>query len=272
MADGPSSCSRSSRWRTCTPAAASWDEYIVESSHTTVAPPSGGLPLYGAEVANVLAHEGVLLKLHNSIANPWSRVAKRAFDLLVTGLGTIALLPLFAVLALLIRRDGGPAWYVHERIGKGGAAFGCLKFRSMAVGSEAALEEVLACDPAARREWALTHKLQDDPRVTGIGRFLRRTSLDELPQLFNVIRGEMSLVGPRPITRPELARYGEHQPFYLNMMPGITGLWQSSGRSSTSYEERVALDVWYSKNWSLWNDVVILVRTLPILFRREGAW
>ncbi|HDV2047428.1 TPA: sugar transferase, partial [Escherichia coli] len=156
----------------------------------------------------------------------------------------------------------GPAIYGHERIGKGGKPFKCLKFRSMVINSKEVLEELLLKDVNARKEWEETFKLKNDPRVTKIGAFLRRTSLDELPQLFNVLKGEMSLVGPRPIITAELERYNEEVDYYLLSKPGMTGLWQVSGRSDVDYETRVYLDAWYVKNWSMWNDIAILFKTI----------
>jgi exopolysaccharide production protein ExoY len=199
--------------------------------------------------------------------------AKRALD--VAGAGALLLLgaPVFLMLALMVRADGGPAFYAHERIGRGGRRFGCLKFRSMVVDSAARLEALLASDPAARAEWEATRKLRHDPRITWIGRFLRATSLDELPQLINVLRGDMSLVGPRPVVAAELAaHYGAAAEHYLAVRPGITGLWQVSGRSDTSYAQRVALDVRYAANPSLLEDVRILLRTPAAVLLRRGAY
>ncbi len=198
---------------------------------------------------------------------------KRALD--IAGAGALLLLgaPVFLLLALLVRADGGPAFYAHERVGRGGRRFGCLKFRSMVVDSAARLEALLASDPAARAEWEATRKLRHDPRITWIGRLLRATSLDELPQLINVLRGDMSLVGPRPVVAAELAaHYGAAAEHYLAVRPGITGLWQVSGRSDTSYAQRVALDVRYATNPSLLEDVRILLRTPAAVLLRRGAY
>ena len=198
--------------------------------------------------------------------------AKRALDVAIAGLALLMLAPLFAVVAFLVRRDGGSSFYAHTRIGQNGLGFGCLKFRSMRTDSQEALAHILATDPSARAEWAATRKLKDDPRVTRIGRFLRKTSLDELPQLFNVLRGEMSLVGPRPVTATELDQfYGAAAAHYMSVRPGITGLWQVSGRSDTSYAQRVALDVAYATQPSLWNDIKILARTPMVVLARKGA-
>lgn len=198
---------------------------------------------------------------------------KRALDIL--GAGTLLLLaaPVFLLLMLLVRADGGPALYAHERVGRGGRRFGCLKFRSMVTDSQARLDALLAADPEARAEWEATRKLRDDPRVTRTGRFLRATSLDELPQLINVLRGEMSLVGPRPVVAAELAaHYGAAAEDYLSVRPGITGLWQVSGRSETSYAARVALDAQYAANLSVWTDLGILLRTPVVVLSRRGAY
>jgi Undecaprenyl-phosphate galactose phosphotransferase WbaP len=199
-------------------------------------------------------------------------IAKRALDVIGAGLGLVLLSPFFLVVALLVRADGGPAFFAHQRVGRGGKLFGCLKFRSMVIDSQARLEALLASDPAARAEWEATRKLKNDPRITRIGRFLRSTSLDELPQLINVLRGEMSLVGPRPVQEAEIDRYyGASAAHYMAVRPGITGLWQVSGRSETSYESRVALDVSYVSRPSMLADLSILLRTPVAVLSRRGA-
>jgi len=190
-------------------------------------------------------------------------IAKRALDIIGAGVGLVLLAPFFLIVALLVRAD---------RVGRGGKLFGCLKFRSMVIDSQARLEALLASDPAARAEWEATRKLKNDPRITRIGRFLRSTSLDELPQLINVLRGEMSLVGPRPVQEAEIDRYyGASAAHYMAVRPGITGLWQVSGRSETSYESRVALDVSYVSRPSLLADISILLRTPVAVLSRRGA-
>jgi Undecaprenyl-phosphate galactose phosphotransferase WbaP len=199
-------------------------------------------------------------------------IAKRALDIIGAGVGLVLLAPLFLIVALMVRADGGPAFFAHQRVGRGGKLFGCLKFRSMVTDSQARLEALLANDPAARAEWEATRKLKNDPRITPIGRFLRSTSLDELPQLINVLRGEMSLVGPRPVQEAEIDRYyGASAAHYMAVRPGITGLWQVSGRSETSYESRVALDVSYVSRPSLLADLSILLRTPVAVVSRRGA-
>jgi exopolysaccharide production protein ExoY len=199
-------------------------------------------------------------------------IAKRALDMIGAGIGLVLLSPFFLIVALMVRADGGPAFFAHQRVGRGGKLFGCLKFRSMVIDSQARLETLLANDPAARAEWEATRKLKNDPRITRIGRFLRSTSLDELPQLINVLRGEMSLVGPRPVQEAEIDRYyGASAAHYMAVRPGITGLWQVSGRSETSYESRVALDVAYVSRPSMIADLTILLRTPVAVLSRRGA-
>jgi len=199
-------------------------------------------------------------------------IAKRALDIIGAGLGLVVLSPFFLIVALMVRADGGPAFFAHQRVGRGGKLFGCLKFRSMVIDSQSRLEALLASNPAARAEWEATRKLKNDPRITRIGRFLRSTSLDELPQLINVLRGEMSLVGPRPVQEAEIDRYyGASAAHYMAVRPGITGLWQVSGRSETSYESRVALDVAYVSRPSMIADLAILFRTPFAVLSRRGA-
>jgi exopolysaccharide production protein ExoY len=180
--------------------------------------------------------------------------------------------PVFAAIAWLIWRDGGPAMFSHFRVGCGGRVFRCIKFRTMRPDAEQALQELFERQPALRAQWERDHKLADDPRVTPLGRWLRLSSLDELPQLVNVLRGEMALVGPRPITLDELRRYGGARWHYLSVLPGMTGLWQVSGRNKTSYQRRIDLDELYIKNRSVWLDLKILAKTVVVVFSREGAW
>ena len=166
----------------------------------------------------------------------------------------------------------GGVFYGHKRIGKGGREFTAWKFRTMVVDADLKLKEYLERNPESLAEWDATHKLKDDPRITWLGRILRRFSLDEFPQLWNVIKGEMSLVGPRPIVADEIHHYGNRFDPYTWVKPGMTGLWQVSGRNDTTYEERVSLDEYYVRNWSMWLDVYILARTVAIVLRRKGAY
>ncbi|WP_248883950.1 undecaprenyl-phosphate galactose phosphotransferase WbaP [Acidithiobacillus acidisediminis] len=242
--------------------------------HLTIAPPLRGLPLFGLEVMHFFSHEVLMLRVRDNLGRPWPRLMKRCFDVLAGTVLVILLLPAWIWISWQIwRSDRGPVFYAQERIGRNGQAFRCLKFRSMVMDADQRLASYLAAHPELQEEYDRTFKLKDDPRVTSIGKFLRKTSLDELPQLFNVLRGEMSLVGPRPVVRKELDKYyGDAAALYKMVRPGITGLWQVSGRSDTTYSERVYLDSWYVKNWALWYDIVILLRTVKVVFRREGAY
>ena len=214
---------------------------------------------------------GVLTNLrraHNPIQRTVMALANR--------LGALALIVLFSPVmlvsaGLIWRRDGAPIFFGHYRVGRDGRLFRCLKFRTMVRDAPARLERLLRDDPQARAEWERDQKLTNDPRITPIGQFLRRTSLDELPQLFNVLRGEMSLVGPRPITLAELPRYGQVRWHYLSVRPGMTGLWQVSGRNDTTYDERVELDREFVEQHSLRLRLSILLRTLRVVIRGSGA-
>jgi len=197
----------------------------------------------------------------------------RALDITIALLALIFVLPLMGIIALAIfLQDGGPVLFAHRRIGRGGKPFFCYKFRSMAVDAESRLAELLARDAVAREEWARDHKLRVDPRVTPLGAFLRRSSLDELPQLFNVLQGTMSLVGPRPIVDAEISRYGKRFHHYCAVKPGITGLWQVSGRNDVSYRTRVALDCLYAKSKSPRLYLWIVVVTIPAVLSRKGSY
>lgn len=247
-------------------------DLVRERLPFAVIPPLRGLPILGFDPIYFIGRDVMMLQARNNLGQPLSRAVKLVFDIMVASILGMLLLPVFAIFALAIASDGGPVLYRHRRIGRDGRPFGCLKFRTMAPNAERMLEAHLAAHPDAAVEWARSFKLKDDPRVTRIGRFLRASSLDELPQLFNVLRGEMSLVGPRPVTAQELDFYGRDVVFYLETRPGMTGLWQVRGRSNTSYADRVLYDVWYVKNWSLWHDLAILANTIPVVMRRIGAF
>lgn len=226
----------------------------------------------GVRMQYVMGQDSVLFIDKVDVLPRLSRLSKRIFDIVVSFLAiTLTSVPMLAV-ALMVKFDGGPAIFAHERVGRGGRRFRCLKFRSMAADSSALLEEHLENNIMARKEWLATRKLKDDPRVTLLGKFIRKTALDELPQLFNVLRGDMSLVGPRPVTSEELDRYGAAADLYLSVRPGMTGLWQVSGRNDLSYEQRVGLDAWYVNNWSPWHDTAIILKTFPALIFRRGAY
>jgi exopolysaccharide production protein ExoY len=216
-------------------------------------------------------HRGIARRI--DIDAPIGGAAKRGFDILAALAGLIMLFPLLLACVLAIRLSSrGPILFSHQRIGFGGRPFYCLKFRTMVVDAEARLREYLGDNPEARREWERSHKLQHDPRVTKLGTLLRQTSLDEFPQLINVLRGDMSLVGPRPIVRGEIGRYQEHFSIYVRCRPGLTGLWQIRGRNNTTYAERIAYDVAYARNWSPLADFKILLLTIPRCIDRHGAY
>lgn len=238
----------------------------------SVVPTTRGIPLNSTDMSYLFRHELLILRINTNLTKTSSRILKRGFDLIVSTIILILLSPLFIILALLIMRDGGNPIYGHIRIGQNNKPFKCLKFRSMVLNSQEVLQNLLKTNAEAREEWEKDFKLRNDPRITKIGDLLRKTSLDELPQLFNVLRGEMSLVGPRPIINQELERYGDSKDYYLMAKPGMTGLWQVSGRNDVNYETRVYFDSWYVKNWSLWNDIAIMFKTIGVVLKRDGAY
>ncbi|MEP8938063.1 undecaprenyl-phosphate galactose phosphotransferase WbaP [Enterobacter mori] len=240
--------------------------------HVSVIPTTRGLPLYGTDMAFLFSHELMIFRVNNNLAKRTSRFVKRTFDIICSILIILVSSPLLAFLYYKVTRDGGPAIYGHMRVGRHGKLFPCYKFRSMVLNSQEVLQQLLDSDPEARAEWERDFKLKNDPRITPVGRFIRKTSLDELPQLFNVLRGQMSLVGPRPIISEELIRYDENVDYYLMAKPGMTGLWQVSGRNDVDYDTRVYFDSWYVKNWSLWNDIAILFKTVKVVLHRDGAY
>jgi len=195
---------------------------------------------------------------------------KRPVDLALAIVMLPALVPVIALLWLIVRLDGGHGFFGHTRVGRDGTAFRCWKLRTMVMDAEARLAAHLATDPQAAAEWAANHKLEQDPRITRIGRFLRKTSLDELPQIWNVLCGQMSFVGPRPVVLAELERYGQYRWAYLRLRPGITGLWQVSGRNAVSYDERVGLDVRYQAEIGFWSDLRIIAKTAGAVLRCTG--
>jgi len=212
------------------------------------------------------------MELRNGLMLALPRLVKRAMDVAVTSVALALASPLLAVIALLIKLTSrGPVFYGHKRIGLQGRTFKAWKFRSMYPNGDEILKAHLASNSDAREEWARDQKLRDDPRVTRAGRVLRRLSLDELPQLWNVLTGDMSLVGPRPIVTAEVEKYGKVFPLVKGVTPGITGLWQVSGRNNTTYEQRVRLDQYYVRNWSPWLDVYILAKTVSVVITRGGA-
>lgn len=207
------------------------------------------------------------------LLRPGPKWIKRVFDVTLTILLAPVAVPLGLLIALAIVLDSpGPIFFVHTRVGRGRRPFGLWKFRSMVVDNEGILEEYLRQNPERVLEWKLTHKLRDDPRVTRVGRFLRKTSLDELPQLWNVLKGDMSLIGPRPIVAEEIAKYGTAFGLYSQVSPGLTGLWQVSGRNDTQYNRRVELDCHYIRNWTPALELKILLKTVRVIIRGHGAY
>jgi undecaprenyl-phosphate galactose phosphotransferase len=232
-----------------------------------------GIAVLGTKLQHFFREQAFALEIQNNLAKPFNIFIKRSFDFIVGSFLLLLLSVPIALMCLLIRLDSpGPAIFSQERIGRKGRPFKCYKFRTMYEGAEEKLQDLLGNNEDMRKEWEQSWKIKDDPRITRIGRFIRETSLDELPQLINVLKGEMSLVGPRPYLPDEVKKVGEEINICFSVSPGITGLWQVSGRSNTSYDYRVALDSWYVRNWNLWLDVVILLKTIKVVFKREGAW
>jgi Undecaprenyl-phosphate galactose phosphotransferase WbaP len=213
------------------------------------------------------------LEVREQIFHPSKRMLKRVLDIVMTLGILVAIFPLLLAIGIAIKIDSpGPILYWQRRVGRGGIEFRAWKLRSMVRNAEALLNQYLEDHPELALEWRQNQKLRNDPRITRVGRFLRRTSLDEIPQLWNVLRGDMSLVGPRPIVRDEISRYGKYFHLYTRVNSGITGLWQVSGRSETSYEQRVSFDTFYVRNWSVWLDLCILFRTISVIWMRTGAY
>jgi undecaprenyl-phosphate galactose phosphotransferase len=233
-----------------------------------------GIAVLGTRLQHFFRDQAFALELQNNLAKQFNIFIKRSFDLLIGSLFLLLLSVPIALVYLLIRLDSpGPAIFSQYRVGRKGKLFRCYKFRTMFTNADEKLEELINGNEDMRREWEKRWKIREDPRITRIGKFLRETSLDELPQLINVLKGEMSLVGPRPVTKDEIDKYYKNTAeLYYSVLHGITGLWQVSGRSNTSYDYRIALDSWYVRNWNLWLDVVILLKTVTVVFKREGAW
>jgi len=236
-----------------------------------IAPGPHVMPALAWQTTRFFSQDVVMLSFRHGTSCRLAQAVKTAIDVLAAMVLLILSSPIFLVAALFNLFSDGPLFFAHPRLGIGGRIFPCLKFRTMVVNGDRVLNEAFERNPALKAEWDATQKLRDDPRVTPFGRFLRKTSLDELPQLINVIRRQMSLVGPRPIVQNEVRFYGDDIARYFNTRPGVTGLWQVSGRSNTSYARRVQLDVWYVNNWSVWLDIAVLLKTLPAVLGRRGA-
>ena len=251
------------------------ERYTRGIRHVTVtsaiSPFSPGLPLLWRDTRDLAGVAGTEVRNRLLVATP--RLIKRSMDVALVLTGGACLLPALAVLAVLVKvTSPGPVFFGHTRIGFRGQRFKAWKFRSMVTDGAGLLRHRLAADPEAAAEWARDHKLKDDPRITRVGALLRKASLDELPQLWNVLRGDMSLVGPRPIVDDEVVKYGKYYAVYKSVRPGITGLWQVSGRNDTTYDQRLGYDEFYVRNWSPWLDMHILARTVAALFCTRGAY
>ncbi|MBS4016233.1 MAG: sugar transferase [Candidatus Latescibacteria bacterium] len=215
----------------------------------------------------------LLMKYHYNLLRTESRIVKRIFDLLIAGVAMIVSIPLFLIISLIVKlSDKGSILHIQERLGKNNKLFKCYKFRTMYLDAPTRLENFLKNSPQAKSDWEKYLKITDDPRVFSVGKFLRRSSLDELPQLWNVIKGDMSLVGPRPYLPHEVENLNHKITIITKVLPGITGLWQVSGRSRLTFAERMRLDEYYVKNWSVWLDSVIMFKTAKVLFKTEGAY
>lgn len=232
-----------------------------------------GMPMSNIEVETIFDEKTIMLKIKNNLAAKNILFFKRVFDLLASIIISILISPLLlAIICAIGFFDKGPIFFSQDRIGFGGKIFRCYKFRTMLENSQSILDDYLFNNPEAQKQWRENCKLQNDPRVTVVGKLLRKTSMDELPQLLNVIKGEMSLVGPRPLLVNELEKYGQYINDYYSVLPGITGYWQISGRSSVSFNRRAQLDSWYMRNWSFWLDIVILLKTIRVVLTGKGAY
>lgn len=238
-----------------------------------IVPDMFGVPIGSVEVDGFYDEKAILIKMQNNMKKRRNQWLKRSFDFCASLVGGIAIAPfLLSIAAAIYMTSPGPIIFTHQRIGSKGKRFPCYKFRTMMNNSQEILEKYLQENSDAKAEWERDFKLKKDPRITKIGAFLRKTSLDELPQLLNVLKGEMSLVGPRPIVEKEIERYGVYIEDYYLVRPGMTGYWQVSGRNDVDYKERVEMDAWYVRNWSLWQDIVLLFKTVKVVLDREGAY
>lgn len=249
-------------------------EYLQHHvNRVVIMPRLAQIPLINAEVFASINHKGLAFSTRNNLLSPVDKMFKMIFDFIMTSILIIVLSPLLFVLYILVYvTTKGKPIFKHERIGKDGKPFNVYKFRTMYPDAQQRLKSLLDSDHNIYEEWHNEFKLKDDPRITKIGAFLRNTSLDELPQFINVIKGEMSLVGPRPIVTDEIEKYGEYFNYFKAVKPGITGLWQISGRNDVGYDERVQLDTWYVRNWSIEQDLIILMKTIVIVLLKKGSY
>lgn len=249
-------------------------DHIQKNLHRVIILPQiSKMPMINGELISSIHHKGMAFYIKNNLLSTTDRYLKQAFDYIMALVLIILFSPLLILLygIIFIATRGHPL-FSHERIGYRGKKFQVWKFRTMDIDADEKLRTLLQTCPESRKEWERDFKLKDDPRVTKIGHFLRKTSLDELPQLINVLYGEMSLIGPRPIVDTEIKKYGEFYDYFIAVKPGITGLWQVSGRNDLDYDERVQLDVWYVRNWSIELDIDILIKTIIVVLSRKGSY
>ncbi len=239
-----------------------------------IVPDLFGMPLNNMKVETFFSQKLVLLQMENNLASLGNKFYKRTFDLIMGIVVFILIWPILLILGILIKKDSkGPIFHIANRLGKDGKPFSCYKFRTMCINCDDMLEAYFEKNPAARADWEKYAKLKTaDPRITKIGNALRKYSLDELPQIINVIKGDMSLVGPRPYLLREREKMGYHFDTIIDTVPGITGLWQVSGRNDIDFEGRLQMDVWYVRNWSLWMDIMLLFKTIKVVLLRKGAY
>ena len=241
------------------------------SSMTFIAP-IAVIPLYNSQHIQSFRGDVATFRLRNNLTRPGAKILRRMLDVFLCTTGLVILAPVVLIISILVKLDGGPLFFGQERIGAGGKRFTCWKFRSMQMDADTRLRELLISYENARQGRERDHKLKNDPRITKVGAFIRKTSLDEIPQFWNVIRNEMSLIGPCPIVAAEIIKNDGDFDCCSEVNLGTTGLWQISGRNNTDYDERIALDVWYVRNWSPWLDVEIAIKTIPILILEVGAF
>jgi Undecaprenyl-phosphate galactose phosphotransferase WbaP len=254
--------------------ALTWRPHLVSATEIRVQDETAVETGLEAEAAELYSARTIFERSPVTVTTPTgvAAVPKRLLDVIGAVILGLVFSPLMLMIVLLMRKGDSSAIYRHRRVGRGGQMFSCLKFRTMVPNADQVLHDLIARDPELKAEWIRDHKLRHDPRVTRLGRFLRRTSLDELPQLMNVLRGEMSLVGPRPVIREELLRYGRSVGTYLAAKPGITGLWQVTGRNDTDYRRRVVLDAYYVRNQNLLLDLYVLIKTIGVVLSGNGAY
>ncbi len=250
------------------------NEIYKHVKRVLIIPNITGVAIFNSELHYLFMEKLFMIKVNNNLNSIPNIIGKRIFDLAGAAIGFIVIFPIFLAIALMIKfTSRGSIFYIQRRIGLNGREFNIIKFRTMYIDADKRLENILKLNPDARKEWEKRFKFKKDPRVTPIGKFLRKTSLDELPQVFNILRGEMSFVGPRPVIMEEIDKYyGNFKQYYYSVRPGLAGLWQVSGRSDTDYYFRVQSDVWYVQNWSIWLDITILFKAIAVVIKKEGAY